>query len=130
MAYAAAVTYAYQTILGRQHTIVTVVETGVTLSTHEWSASVPQTGTLTFHKSTLVASGVGAVATTVDPIMGEATGATGVFANGAAAAAPRNAPDARYRTDSGVLYGRSGSDGDIGSTGTITTVLICVDGHI
>lgn len=132
MAYNAAITYSRKRIKGRQHVVVTVIETEVTLATHEFSFASPDSGvgTLTFHHCTLATGGAGITATTVDPQVGEATGASSVFINGAAAADTRNAPDSRFYVSGGLLYGRSGSDGNIGSTGTVTTVIVCSEGHV
>jgi len=129
MAYVATVTTKAQFRAGHMQLLVTIVETGVTGASDEWSAEVPVWGTLHYHKCTITAGdGSG---TTVDPIVQEATGTTAtdtVFANGAAAAVTRNTPDnAHFYVASGVLYGRSACNGTTGTTGNITTVLIIED---
>tara|TARA_R110000868_G_scaffold1698_3_gene13693 strand:+ start:4057 stop:4458 length:402 start_codon:yes stop_codon:yes gene_type:complete len=129
MAYAASVTIARKVRAGTAQTILTILETGVTGSTNEWSAEVSTTGTLHYHKCTLV-QGDGS-GTTVDPIVQEATGTTStdaVFVNGAAAGVTRNTPDnAHYHVASGVLFGRSTCNGTTGTTGSITTVILLED---
>lgn len=126
MPYAAAVTTTTKHVAGVQYLVLTIVETGVTGATDEWSAQVAVMGTLHYHKCKLT-PGDGS-ATTVDPIVQEATGTTStdtVFANGAAAAVTRNTPDnAHFHVVSGVLFGRSAANGTSGTTGNITTTIV------
>ena len=126
MAYAAAITTTTKHAAGVQYLVLTITETGVTGATDEWSAQVAVMGTLHYHKCKLT-PGDGS-ATTVDPIVQEATGTTStdtVFANGAAAAVTRNTPDnAHFHVASGVLFGRSAANGTSGTTGNITTTIV------
>ena len=126
MAYAAAITTTTKYVAGVQYLVLTIVETGVTGATDEWSAQVGVMGTLHYHKCTL-APGDGS-ATTVDPIVQEAMGTTStdtVFANGTAAAVTRNTPDnAHFHVASGVLYVRSAANGTTGTTGNIVTTIV------
>jgi hypothetical protein len=126
MAYAAAITTTTKHVAGVQYLVLTIVETGVTGATDEWSAQVAVMGTLHYHKCKLT-PGDGS-ATTVDPIVQEATGTTStdtVFANGTAAAVTRNTPDnAHFSVQNGVLFGRSAANGTSGTTGNITTTIV------
>ncbi len=129
MAYSPTVTTEDRVIRGRLHRVTTVVERGVTGASDEWTCEGPPSGigTLTIHVCTLATGGSGVTATTVDPQMGEATGASSIWANASATSSTRNAPDARFL--GWTLYGRSGANGDIGSTGTITTRIVWTEGH-
>jgi hypothetical protein len=126
MAYATTVTSLNVVLSGRPAVVVTIVETGVTGSTNEWSAEVPMMGTLHLHKCTL-SPGTG-TASTIDPIVQEATGTASVdcvFANGVAALTTRNdAIRAHYHVGTGLLYGRSAANGTTTGAGNITTVMI------
>lgn len=126
MAYAASVTYSTQYVAGVPHVTVTVVETGVTASTDEYTIEVGTHGTMHIHICTLTA-GDGS-ATTVDPDLFEISTTTAtqrrVWQNGAAAAATRTTPsDAHYYTVDGKLRGHSGANGTTGTTGNITTIM-------
>lgn len=126
MAYSAAVTYQTSFVAGVRHVVATIVETGVTLSTHEYEVEVPLGGTMHLHICTLTA-GDGS-ATTVDPDIFEVTGTTAtarrVWQNGAAAASARSTPtDAHFYTANGKLYCHSTANGTTGTTGNITTIM-------
>lgn len=129
MAYVATKTASEIIEEGRRYTIYTVVETGVTLTTHEYTIDVPRVGTVT-HVSSVLTAGNGN-ATTIDPQIGEATGtgSASVYENGAAAASVRADPDARYYTASQTLYCRSVANGTTGTTGNITTTIVVAAGH-
>lgn len=130
MAYDADITYERKVILGREHTIVTVVETEVVDNSHEFEVEAPRSGlgTITFHSAVLTAAGAGATATTVDPQVSESTGGTAFWENGAAAAETRSSPDERFKGSS--LFFKSMSDGNVGATGNITTTIVFAEGHI
>ena len=135
MAYLATVTSSTRIVAQRRHVVVTVVETGTTGNTHEFSFAAPDSGigTLAFHHAVLATGGAGITATQVDPQVGESTGSSGsasVWANGAASADTRNAPDARGYASAGLFYSRSMCDGNIGTTGTITTTMVWVEGAV
>ena len=128
MAYAAVVTYENRTVGGKKLSIVTVVETGLTTNAHEYSFTAFRVGTVIFHRAVFTAgTGDG---TTVDPQLQEAASGTAIWANGAAAAAPRNLPDALLFASASVLYGRSVSNNTNGGTASITTTIIMQEGRI
>lgn len=127
MAYAAAITYVDEHVAGDDRRTVTVVETGVTAATHEYTMTVPFTGTMHLHIATLT-QGDGS-ATTIDSDLFEVTGGAAtprrVWQNAAAAVGTRNTPaDAHYFTANGRLYGHSGANGTTGTTGNITTIMV------
>ena len=125
MAYAASVTYTPQGPDG--HVIVTVVETGVTVATHEFSFEVPFPSGSVHLQKVILTAGDGS-ATTVDPVLYEKTGAGSidkVYENGGAAVAVRNVPaNTHYLTLTGKLYGVSNANGTTGTTGYITSYYI------
>ncbi len=131
MAYAATVTRVRSRINRRAIWTITVVETGVTSATDEYTIdNVPPRGKVIEHRCKLTSGGTGITATTVDPELGTATTKKEVFENGTAAATCTN-----MNLTSGysgtTLYGRSGAGGgggNIGSTGNITTVMVIAEG--
>lgn len=130
MAYAASVSYKKARLAEKAYTIVTIVESDLTLTTHEYTFDAPAFGSIVFHRAVFTAgTGNGTV---VDPSVGEATGATSVWANGTAAATTRNTTsDAVFVTGStGQLFGRSVCDNSNGGTASITTVIVLQEGHV
>ena len=132
MAYSSSITvtpYAGQ----RKAWLLVVTETGHSTGSEEWSATVatngiPSQGRISMHMCVLTA-GNGA-ATTVDPELGETIGSKLVYENGPAAATTNNrAPATVYALQSGTLYGRSKPNGNTGTTGTIVTSIVILDGQ-
>lgn len=130
MAYAAAETRTEARLGGRLYLKIVIVETGVTVATNEYTlTSLPLRGTMVEHRCVLATGGAGITATAVDPELGAATTTKEIFENGAAAASTTNLNQSKGFTGP-TLYGRSGSDGNIGSTGTITTTITIMEGSL
>ena len=131
MAYASTVTRVRSRINGRAVWTITIVETGVTAGSEEYTIdNLPPRGRMLEHRCKVTATGTGATATTVDPELGTATTKKDIFENGTAAGTTTNVNQtAGY---SGVvLYGRSvagGAGTNIGTTGNITTIIVIAEG--
>lgn len=131
MAYASTVTRVRSRIGGRAIWTITIVETGVTAGTEEYTVdNLPPRGKLVEHRCKLTSGGTGITATTVDPEVGTASTKKDIWENGTAAASCTNVNlTAGYSGT--TLYGRSvagGGGGNIGSTGNITTVMVIAEG--
>lgn len=130
MAYDYTVTESRARVGGKVYHKRVIVETGVTLGTHEYTLpALPMRGTVVEHRAVLATGGAGITATVVDPELGTATGTKEIFENGAAAATTTNL-NLSKGFNGPTLYGRSGSDGNIGSTGTITTTITIMEGSL
>ena len=128
MAYAAPVTRTEARLGGRLYIKLVIVETGVTAAGDEFTLdSLPLRGTIVEHRSVLTAGD--GTATTVDPELGAATTTKEIFENGAAAAAPTNLNLSKGFTGP-TLYGRSGANGNTGTTGLITTTITIMEGSL
>ena len=130
MAYASTVTRTRARVAGKVYHKIVVAETGVTLATNEYTLTgLPLRGTVVEHRCVLATGGAGITATVVDPELGAATTTKELFENGTAAATTTNL-NLSKGFNGPTLYGRSGSDGNIGSTGTITTTITIMEGSL
>lgn len=115
---------------GQTFHIVEITETGVTAATDEYTITgLPFVGTVV-EKDVVLTAGDG-TATTVDPELGETTTGTEIWVNGAAAASVHDDGSDPFTTvTDGTIYGRSGANGNTGTTGSIATRLTILEGRI
>ena len=113
---------------GREHYLVTVVETGVTGSTNEWSFTLASAGLprVAMVKAVEVTFSGGS-ATNVDPEAGTYASGANVYSNGSASASPChfNPTSGIIWPSSATLYGQSNADG---TATTVTTKLLIAEG--
>lgn len=127
MAYASTITRTRARIGGRAVHTITVVETGITAGTDEYTIdNLPARGRLLEHRCKLTPGDGGS--TTVDPELGTATTKKDIFENGTAGANLVNL-DLTKGYSGRTLYGRSQANSTgTGTTGNVTTVLVIAEG--
>lgn len=127
MAYAATITRTRARLNGRAVHTITIVETGITAGTDEFTLdNLPKRGRLLEHRCRLTPGDGGA--STVDPELGSATTKKDIFENGTAGANLTNL-DLTKGFSGGTLYGRSQANSTgTGTTGNVTTVLVIAEG--
>lgn len=126
MAYAASTTYETSYVAGVLYITATVVETGITSATDEFTIEISKRGTMHLHICTLTAGD--GTATTIDPDLFEISSTTATARrvwrkNGAAASTRATPTDAHFYTVDGKLRGHSGANGHTGTTGFVTTII-------
>lgn len=111
----------------REHFLVTVVETGVTGNTDEWSFTLASAGLPRVCRVLAVSCvGSGGTFTTLANEAGMVAAGSDVYANGATASPVRFKPsNAVIWPDSATLYGQSNANG---TATTITTKLLIAEG--
>lgn len=126
MAYAAAITPSVVQFGNERFLKIVVVETGVVDNTHQAEVAVPVLGRVLAHTAVLTAGD--GTATTIDPALGESSGAADVLDNGTPAASTRDRTSRPFACD-GTLYLRSRANGTTGTTGNVTTTIFVAYGH-
>jgi hypothetical protein len=113
-------------IAGRRVFVYAITETGIADANSEWTLStalVPVVGTIT-HIRVAATKGAG-VATTIQPVIGSATGRTDVYSAGgttAIASAATVVTDNRFSGITHALYGKTGANGTSDSAVTTLTI--------
>lgn len=111
---------------GRRVFVYAITETGIVDANSEWTLStslIPVVGTITEIR---VAATKGAgTATTIQPVIGSATGRTDVYSAGsttAIASAATVVTDQRFSNTNHALYGKTGANGTADSAVTTLTI--------
>lgn len=128
MAYSSTVTKTKEWgVGGRKLVAYTIVESGVTGSSNEWTITgAPPFGEVLLTE-TAFSAGFAGSATTVQPRLGETTTGTEIYSAGAGAASDRSVTTRRYYLSGGTFYGSSRANGTV-TSGTITTYVVIGEG--
>ena len=115
---------------GRRTWIYTISETGIVDANSEWhfSTHIPNVGTIT--ALTVTATKGAGAATTIQPVIGSATGLTNIYSAGSTTAIASTAADSTNHRFQGITHAFYGKTGANGTADSAVTVLTFCEGHL